>query len=89
DSANYPIAITMVMPNWASSTNPDFDVYLYDPSGTSVASATGTTRQETINFTPVVTGKYTIRVYSYAGTGSYFFDLSADGSNLVLTGNEQ
>jgi serine protease AprX len=89
DSTNYPIAITMVMPNWSSSSNPDFDVYLYNPSGTSVASATSTLRQETINFTPTVTGKYTIRVYSYAGTGSYFFDLSADGSSLVLTRNDQ
>lgn len=89
DSTNYPIAITMVMPNWVASTNPDFDVYLYNPSGTSVASATGTTRQETINFTPTDTGKYTIRVYSYSGTGSYFFDLSANGSSLVLTRNDQ
>jgi serine protease AprX len=88
-STNYPIAITMVMPNWSSSLNPDFDVYLYNPSGTSVASATSSTRQETINFTPTVAGKYTIRVYSYAGTGSYFFDLSADGSSLVQTGNDQ
>ncbi|MDF2889862.1 MAG: aprX2 [Clostridia bacterium] len=89
DSTDNPIAVTMIMPNWASSTNPDFDVYLYNPSGASVASATGTTRQETINFTPIVTGKYTIRVYSYAGTGSYFLDLSADGSSLILTGNDQ
>jgi serine protease AprX len=89
DSTNYPIAITMVMPNWSTSLNPDFDVYLYNPSGTSIASATSSTRQETINFTPTVAGKYTIKVYSYAGTGSYFFDLSADGNSLVQTGNDQ
>jgi serine protease AprX len=89
DSTTYPVAITMIMPNWTSSSNPDFDIYLYNPSGTAVASSTTVSRQETINFTPTVTGTYTIRVYSYSGTGSYYFDLSADGSNLVLYGNDQ
>lgn len=89
NSTNYPVAITLIMPNWSSSSSPDYDIYLYNPSGTSVASATGTKRQETISFTPTVAGKYTIRVYSYAGTGSYFLDLSTDGSNLVLTRDDQ
>jgi serine protease AprX len=88
-STTYPVAITFIMPNWSSSSNPDFDIYLYNPSGTQVASATGTKRQETINFTPTVTGTYKIKVYSYAGTGSYFIDLSTGGSSLVLTGNDQ
>jgi len=84
-NTTYPIAITMIMPNWTGSTTPDFDLYLYNPSGTQVKSSTGSTRQETISFTPTVTGTYTIRVYSYAGTGSYFFDLSTGGRNLILT----
>ena len=88
DNTSYPVAITLVMPNWTRFNNPDFDVYLYNPSGTLVASATSSTRQETINFTPTVTGIYTIRVYSYTGTGSYFFDLSTGGSSLVLTGDD-
>lgn len=87
-STSYPIAISLIMTNWASSTNPDFDVYLYNPSGTNVASGTGSTRQETINYTPTTTGTYTLKVKSYTGTGSYFFDISTGGSSLVLTGND-
>jgi serine protease AprX len=85
NSTSYPVAITLIMPEWTSSTKPDFDIYLYNPSGTQVKSATGSTRQETINFTPTVTGTYSIRVYSYAGTGNYYFDLSAGCGNLTLT----
>lgn len=84
---SYPVAVTLIMPNWSSSTKPDFDVYLYDPNNSLIASATGTKRQETINVNPTITGTYTIRVYSYAGTGNYFFDLSAGGNNLRLTTN--
>jgi serine protease AprX len=84
-NASYPIAVTLIMPGWTGSTKPDFDVYLYDPNNTLVKSATSTSRQETINFTPTMTGKYTIRVYSYAGTGNYYFDLSAGCGNLILT----
>ncbi|MGB7604372.1 MAG: S8 family serine peptidase, partial [Lutisporaceae bacterium] len=87
-STGSPIAISLIMPNWTGSSTPDFDLYLYNPSGTQVASGTGSTRQETINFTPTVTGTYKIKVYSYAGTGSYFFDLSAGGSTLTQTGND-
>ncbi len=83
-----PIAISLIMPNWTSSRTPDFDLYLYNPSGTSVASGTGSTRQETINFKPTVAGTYQIKVYSYAGTGNYFFDLSAGGSTLTQTSND-
>lgn len=69
-----PIALTLLMPNWTSSSAPDFDLYLTNPSGTQVGSALGTNRQETITFQPTVTGTYTVRVYSYAGTGAYHLD---------------
>src|SRR5690606_32989195 len=72
--ASKPLAITLIMPNWSSSTNPDFDLYLYNSSGTLVARSEGTKRQETIRYQPSVTGTYTIRVSSYTGRGSYFFD---------------
>lgn len=75
-STSYPVAVTMIMPNWSGSSTPDFDLYVYNPSGTVVASSLGTTRQETVGFTPTVTGTYTIRVKSYAGSGTYFFDAS-------------
>ncbi|TCS94735.1 S8 family serine peptidase [Hazenella coriacea] len=88
DATSTPIAITMIMPNW--SWFQDYDLYLFDPSGVQVASSTSSSRQETINFTPTVTGQYTIRVHSYLGFGSgnYFFDLSANGSGLTQTVNQ-
>lgn len=88
NSTSAPVAITMIMPNW--SLFRDYDLYLIDPSGTEVASSKGSSRQETINFTPSVTGKYTIRVHSYLsfGSGNYFFDLSANGSELTQTVNQ-
>ncbi|MFZ5351165.1 MAG: S8 family serine peptidase [Bacillota bacterium] len=87
-NTSYPIAITFIMPDWSGSSKPDFDIYLYNPNGTKVASALGTKRQETINYTPTMPGTYTIRVYSYAGSGSYYFDLSTGGNSLVLTDND-
>ncbi|MCL6450652.1 MAG: S8 family serine peptidase [Acetobacteraceae bacterium] len=76
-TTSYPIAVTLIMPNWASSSNPNFDLYLYNPSGAQVASSTTTTRQDTINYAPSVTGNYKVKVSSTAGSGSYFFDISA------------
>lgn len=77
-STTFPIAVTLIMPNWSSSTNPDFDLYLYNPSGTLVAKSEGTTRQETVTYKPTSTGTYKIRVKSYRGSGSYFIDISAN-----------
>ena len=87
-STSYPIAITFIMPDWSVSS-PDFDIYLYSPSGSLVKQSLGTERQETITFTPTQTGTYTFRAYSYRGSGNYFFDLSVGGSSLTLTGNDQ
>lgn len=75
--AAYPIALTFIMTNWSSSSNPDFDIYLYNPSGTEIGKGTGTTRQETVGVIPTVTGTYRVKVYSYAGSGPYTLDISA------------
>ncbi len=69
-----PIGITFIMPNHTYTL--DFDIYLYNPSGTQVASSTGTKRQEQILYLPIVTGTYKLRVYSYSGSGSYWFNIS-------------
>ncbi len=75
---SYPIAVTLIMPDWQSSTNPDFDLFLYDTDGTTeLAKSIGTTRQETIGYKPTATGTYKLKVYSYTGSGDYFFDQSA------------
>jgi len=72
--ASRPIGITFIMPSWTTSL--DFDIYLFNPSGSQVASSTGTKRQEQILFQPTVTGTYRLRVYSYRGSGSYWFNIS-------------
>jgi len=81
----YPIAITMIMPSWTSASGLNFDLYLYNPSGTEVASSRILMRQETINFKPTVTGTYQIKVCSSAGTGSYFLDVSSAATSMTLT----
>lgn len=91
DSLNYPISVTLVIPDWTSSwfsSNPDLDIYLYDPNGNEVANSLTSTRQENITFTPTVTGSYRLEVYSYSGTGDYFFDISVDGSSLSIIQNQ-
>ncbi|MFZ5816377.1 MAG: S8 family serine peptidase [Bacillota bacterium] len=78
--ASKPIAITLIIPDWKAGLfggSPDFDLYLYNPAGSLVARAEGTKRQETILYQPSSTGTYTIRVYSYSGSGSFFFDTSS------------
>ncbi len=87
-----PIAVTLIIPGWKTlfprGSTPDFDLYLYDPTGAQVASATGTDRQETISFKPTRTGTYTLKVSSYAGAGNYFFDLSAGAASPTLALND-
>ncbi|MHB9144919.1 MAG: S8 family serine peptidase [Symbiobacteriia bacterium] len=68
-----PVALTLIISSY-SGGSPDFDLYLYNPSGTQVAASEGTARQETIGYTPTSTGTYTVEVYSYSGSGSYFLD---------------
>lgn len=77
-NTTYPLAVTMIMPDWANFTTPDFDMKLYASDGTTqLAVSDGTTRQETIGYQPTATGIYKLRVYSFSGSGNYFFDLSA------------
>ncbi|GEM_PF-907876 len=71
---SYPIAVTLVMPTWNAV---DFDIYMYNPSGTRVAAAEGVTRQETISYQPSVAGTYKLEVRSYSGSGAYFADICA------------
>ena len=83
--ASLPIAITMIMPDWAPGfpqAAPDFDMELRDPSGTVIASSISATRQETIGVLPATTGTYQLRVYIFSGSGPYFFDVSF-GQTLV------
>jgi serine protease AprX len=82
-STGRSISITLIIPS-ASGTK-DFDIRLYNPSGSQVATSLGTTRQETISYTPTATGKYTVQVESYAGSGSYWIDVSAAASSFTIS----
>ena len=78
-NASYPIAATMIISSLSAgvATNPDFDLYLYNPSGTLVARSERIERQEDVAFMPTTTGTYTLRVASYYGSGPFFVDVSA------------
>jgi len=77
-----PIAATLIHPSISggSSSTPDFDLFLYDPAGNQVSSATTRRRQDELGFRPTVIGTYKLRVRSYAGSGAYFLDASAPAS---------
>ncbi|MBE3519934.1 MAG: S8 family serine peptidase [Firmicutes bacterium] len=72
--ASKPVGITFIIPNHTRLI--DFDIYLYDPAGNLVASSEGTKRQEQILILPAATGTYTLEVYSYRGSGAYWFNVS-------------
>lgn len=82
NSTTEPVAVTMIMKNWVYNWpfggSPDFDLYVYDPTGVQVGKAEGVERQELVKFLPTKTGNYTIKVYSYSGSGDYFFDTSSN-----------
>jgi len=84
-NASYPIAVTLIMPNWISSTNPDFDIALYLSDGTTkLTESISATRQETVGYQPTTAGIYKLKIYSYTGSGNYFFDQSA-GTGPVIS----
>jgi serine protease AprX len=75
----FPIAATLVHPGvtTATSSSPDFDLVLLDPSGAAVAKAETNRRQDELGYSPTTTGTYVLRVTSYSGSGDYVLDLSA------------
>jgi serine protease AprX len=80
----FPLAATLIMPGLsaAAAYTPDFDLYLYDPSGRRVAAAESVERQESLTFRPNVVGTYTLRLASYSGNGPYEVDVS--GASLAV-----
>ena len=82
---DYPVALTAIVPGaWLLK---DFDVHLYAPGGALVASSRSLGRQETVTFSPAVTGTYTARVRSKQGSGSYYLDFSYGGTAPTLRVN--
>ena len=74
-----PVAATLVLPSiaGAGAYTPDFDLYLYGPSGGLLDYAETTGRQEDVSARPSATGTYTLVVRSYSGSGPFFVDLSS------------
>lgn len=73
----YPLAVTLIMPDWSGSNTPDFDLYVLNPDGTELGHSTGTSRQELVAQPVTRTGAYKISVRAYAGSGDYIVDVSA------------
>jgi len=87
-STDYPLAVSFIIPDWKETWlggTPDFDIYIYDPAGKEIGKSTGTKRQEIIAVSISATGTYTLKVYSYRGSGKYFFDISVGGSGISLS----
>jgi serine protease AprX len=84
----WPIAATLIISSLSAgvATNPDFDLYLYDPNGTLVARSERIERQEDFAYAPPVAGTYRLRVASYNGSGPFFVDVSAGlGTTVTAT----
>jgi len=93
-NASYPIAVTLIMSNWISSTNPDFDIALYLSDGTTkLTESINTTRQETVGYQPTTAGMYKLKIYSYTGRTTPFgivslnttIDTTPSGTNDIQT----
>ncbi|WP_300668538.1 S8 family serine peptidase [Desulfoluna sp.] len=87
----HPIAVSMIIASWRSIllafASHDFNLSLYDPDGSKVASSAKLlNRQETLTFAPTQTGTYTLRVDARKGTSAYTLDVSAVTSSLELVG---
>ncbi|HEX2045540.1 MAG TPA: S8 family serine peptidase, partial [Gaiellaceae bacterium] len=74
----FPIAGTLVLPDLAAAAaySPDFDLYLYGPTGALLRASERIERQENVSFQPTSTGTYTLRVASYSGGGAFLLDAS-------------
>jgi serine protease AprX len=72
----FPIAATLIMPGFAGG-QPDFDLYLLAPDGTTVLLRSEfTTRQEEVGALPTSPGTHFLRVQSFSGSGPYILDVS-------------
>lgn len=56
--------------NLAGPSGVDYDLYVYNSSGTQVGSSTGTTATESVSLSSVAAGTYYIKVIGYSGANS-------------------
>ncbi len=70
----YKVTLSMQAIISASLSPPsgsDFDIYLYDSSGTEVSSSTSSTASDSFTYTVESAGDHYLRVYRYSGSGNY------------------
>jgi hypothetical protein len=65
-----PVAAGLVIREWRGPNGDDFDLYLRDPHGRLVARATTRMRQKNLAERSSRTGRYTLLVRSYRGSGA-------------------
>jgi hypothetical protein len=64
----------------------DYDLYLYNPSQTQVASSTrGAGLADSVVYTATVTGIFYAKAYEYSGTGNYSLLISLGGGTTTPT----
>ncbi|NQV17726.1 MAG: T9SS type A sorting domain-containing protein [Armatimonadetes bacterium] len=76
--SNNEIYVQMVLAGWGYGTT-DFDIYLYDSEQQTILAHGGMLDpglNETINYTPIYTGQYWLKVRYYEGTGHADVDFS-------------
>ncbi len=86
-SPSFPLAATLIEPSitGSSASSPDFDLILFAPNGSQVASTNTSKRQESISINSPTTGTYLLRVNSYNGSGPWFVDISGDLAESPLS----
>jgi serine protease AprX len=88
---SFPIAATLIdVPSSCRSggSNPDFDLRLIAPDGTTVAFAASSQRQDELGFMPTRIGVYKLRVSSFSDCGDFFMDVSGGEVSMQGTAGE-
>lgn len=82
-STAYPVAVTILMAENATTGTRDAQLLLYAPDGDPAPEVTSATlkRQETVTWVPTQTGSYSVIVNRLHGTFSYGIDFSYGGSS--------
>jgi hypothetical protein len=65
-------------------SDPDFDLRLIAPNGTTAAFAASSQRQDELGYLPTTTGVYKLRVSSFNDCGDFFMDVS--GGEVSMQG---
>jgi serine protease AprX len=74
-SGSFPLAATLITPDWALGL-PDLDVELVSPDGTVSGRGQTTLRQDQVGIAPSGPGVYTLRVRAFSGGGPFLVDVS-------------